>query len=191
MVWAAALLIVSYVPAEAAKSELGLIAGGGMAGTIGDVSTHADYGFLGFAGFRFTPDTSPRGDIDLILRAGYSTFEAKLLDRRDIDVVTIGLEGRINNLMRSPANIYLVSGAGFARTTLAAYEDVIRLGGGVYEFRPVAERKESNTYVTAGLGIQTSRKSGLQLFIEGRVTNVFGTELKNLTWFPVTVGILF
>ena len=71
MVWAAALLLTMSISAQADKSEFGFVLGGGMAGTIGDISTHADYGFFGLGGFRYTPSPYQRGDIDLLMVGGY------------------------------------------------------------------------------------------------------------------------
>ena len=177
--------------AVAAKRPLGLMIGGGGSGTIGDLSTHTDFGFHGSFGLRFTPSPSPRSDIDLILVGSYHQFPSKDEYTREITMMTIGFQGRINNVLHSSANIYVSSGAGFARTKLSAYDEIIRFGASVSSLEPVRERTESDPYVSGGIGLQVGSREKIQFFIEARVTNVFGTEIKNLTWFPVTIGILY
>lgn len=178
-------------PAVAAKRPLGFMLGGGAAGTIGDLSTHAEFGFHGSAGLRFTPSPSPANDIDILLVGSFHSFPSKDSTTRDITILLVGLQGRINNVLHSSANIYLSSGAGFARTKLSAFDETIHLGSAITQVEKVGERTESNPYVSGGIGLQIGKPGATQFFVEMRMTNVFGTEIKNLTWFPVTIGLLY
>ena len=177
--------------AVAGKRSFGFMLGGGGAGTIGDLSTHSDFGFHGSLGIRFTPTPSLRNDIDLLLVGSFHQFPTSDSTSREISFMTVGIQGRINNVLRSSANIYVTSGAGFARTKLGAFYETTRLSAAVTEIEQVSERTESNPYVSGGIGLQVGSPQKIQFFIESRVTNVFGTETKNLTWFPVTIGILY
>jgi hypothetical protein len=177
--------------AAAGKRPIGFMLGGGASGTIGDLSTHSSFGFHGSAGLRFTPTPSPRSDIDLLLVGSLHSFPNDDSNTRKISMMMFGFLGRINNVLNSNANIYATSGAGLARTKLGAYEETIRFGASVMEIVNVQERTETNPYVSGGIGLQFGKPEKVQFFVETQITNVFGTEIKNLTWFPVTIGILY
>jgi hypothetical protein len=173
---------LAALPAEGRTGQVGAMVGLGSAVAISDLSQCRDLPVLLTAGFRFKPAPVSSPELNLLLTGEYFSFPSSEADCRDYQFLTLGLAARLRMGQQGTSTFYVTAGGGFARTTYGEY----RLEG-----RLVNETTENNPYLMGGAGMVVPVSSALNLFIEIRVQNVFGTQVKNLTSAPVLAGVTF
>lgn len=177
------LLCANPASAQSAK-PIRLFAGGGIELPAGRLNDGASYGYVGTAGLAFRPAVNSSPEINIVLRATYSVFPSSTDENGDVSFRGGGVELQLDRALNGEPNIFVVGGGGITRTEVDPHTYISFATGvnGVEIIRP--GYTEDNPYLTAGIGIQTG-----PLILETRLTNAFGTQTKNLTWFSVMLEL--
>lgn len=184
------LAVVVLASTVAARNPVfGVRAGGGVSGATGEVSETANVGLHGELGVRITPAPVSSSELELLLVGSFHTFSASKSTVPDLQFISGGAELRLNIQPQSSSYLYLIGGGGYSYVTRSAFtlEKIATNGSTV--LRDVPERTETDPFLTAGAGMVLVSRPSMQLFVELRVVNVFGTIVKNYTFVPLTVGI--
>lgn len=176
------LVSLAALPVEGQTRRAGAMVGMGSSVAISDLSECSDMPILLTAGFRFQPAPVSSPELDMLMTGGFFSFPSSETDCRDYRFLTIGLSARLRLGRPGTSAFYLTGGGGWARTTYGEFRVNDQL---------IGESTENNPYLQAGGGVSLPLTSALDMFIELRVQNVFGTQVKNLTFVPVLAGVTF
>lgn len=181
----AILLILCANPASAQSVRpIRFFAGGGIELPSGKLNDGASYGYLGTAGVAFRPAVNSSPEINIVLRATYSKFPSSTDESGDVSFRGAGVELQLDRAFNSEPNIFVVGGGGITRTEVDPHT-YVSFATGVNGVEVIKQGyAEDNPYLTAGIGIQSG-----PLILETRLTNTFGSQTKNLTWFSVMLEI--
>ncbi|MBD3404170.1 outer membrane beta-barrel protein [candidate division GN15 bacterium] len=187
------LLIVLFLaaPAVAQQSPVGLEIGGGLDGALGETGESANFGVHGSLSLRVKPAPISSKELDLFASIDYVAFSASRSTNPDLRFILAGFEARLRLLSGQPSGLYVIGGGGYAHTTRKAFDRERPVAAGTTLVRTVPERTENNLFMTAGIGLIVTGNPSRFLFVEARLTNIFGTAVKNYTFVPLTVGISF
>ena len=165
--------------------------GGGAAVSIGDLSDIASFEPIGQLGISFKPAPVSSPELEIITVFRYSLYTSDNDNHGDIRFLTAGLEARLLLSRPGTSGPYITIGGGYAHTTIEEYTYRQQIGPDNIRELVIPERIEHNPYLTPGLGYEFGKDGGMRFYIEGRLVNVFGTKVKNLTYIPLTLGLRF
>ncbi|MFZ5980974.1 MAG: hypothetical protein ACOYVF_10125 [Candidatus Zixiibacteriota bacterium] len=184
------LLIVSPVLPQAERN-VHFYLGGGAAVSIGDLADIASFAPLGQIGISIKPAPVSSPELELITVFRYSRYVSEDDFHGDIQFLMVGLEARLLLARPGTSGPYISIGGGYSRTKSDEYLYRRQIGPDNFNERVIPELIEHNPYISPGLGYDFGKSNGLRFYLEGRLVNVFGTRIKNLTFFPLTFGLRF
>ena len=165
--------------------------GGGAAaafGDLADISSAAPFARLG-ASFKPAPFSSP--ELEIIADFRFSRFVSGDDGYGDVQFLSAGLEARLLLSRPGTPGPYITIGGGYAHTVIDEYIYRQQIGPDSYRERVVPEITEHNPYLAPGLGYEFGGDKSLRFYVEGRLVNVFGNRIKNMTYVPLTLGLRF
>jgi Outer membrane protein beta-barrel domain len=176
---AAMALAMALAPVRQAQAQLGAKVAGGVTVPLGNTSDAQDLGWHAGAGVLFAIPMFPQ--LMFNTTGGIHRFPGATVGGFEGPALRI-LDAQLNATYR-----LLTGGLGQLRPFVTA-------GGGIFNSKAVGDRAPASAPSStdfgfnAGLGVEF-RFAGVAMFAEGRYTDVF-TEGENLTYIPVSVGVM-
>jgi len=185
------LLLMTSTAIPQTEKNVHFYLGGGAAVSIGNLSDVASYAPIGQLGISFKPAPVSSPELEIITIFRYSQYSTDEDNFGNIRFLTAGLEARLLLSRPGTSGPYITIGGGYAHTTIEEYTYRQQIGPDNFSERVIPERIEHNPYLVPGLGYEFGKDGGMRFYIEGRLVNVFGTQIKNLTFMPFTLGLRF
>lgn len=172
----AAALIGLLASANVARAQTGaqFSVGGGIDLPLSDFDDAFKTGFHGLAGVSFTPAASPVGfQVD----GTYSQYS----DDTPADIKEQLIYGTANVVWKFPT------------AEASRFHPYLIGGGGVYNFKEkgddaFSDESETKFGINVGAGFDISAGAAA-LFAEGRFHDIFISDVPNLKFIPITVGV--
>ena len=157
-------LVLAAMSSEARAGKLGLSLSGGATLPVGNLGCDFDIGYAGALSISFIPDPVNSNDLGLVARFAMHRFPSESAD--NFQIVSGELNIKLDRVFAQSPNAYLIGGGGLAKTELAV--------------------TETSPFISIGIGVETGH-----LVLETRLVRVMGDQIKETTFFPVTVGVRF
>lgn len=137
---------------------------GGIAATAGTLGHQSDIGYSGAFGFEFKPDPTSSPELELVVRGGWQKFSTDT--EYDYTIKSAELDIKLNYAFGRSPNLFVIGGGGLAEVE--------------------AGFKETSPIASLGIGIERG-----SLLLTARASRVFGDHFKEMTFFPIMIGITF
>jgi hypothetical protein len=173
----AAALIGLLASANAARAQgAEFLLGGGIDNPLSTFNDGFKTGYHGLAGVSFSPPASPVG---IQVDGTYSQYK----DDTPLDIKEQLIYGTANVVWKFPT------------AAASMFHPYLIGGGGVYNFKEkgndaLSTSSETKFGINVGAGFDISAGAAA-LFAEGRFHDVFISDVPNLKFIPITVGVRF
>lgn len=161
---ALALTLAIFPQVAQAGDIVGVVLSGGAALTSGSLGHKSDLGYTGTFSIAVKPDPTSSPELSLLVRLGWTSFPTDTGE--DFVIITGELDLKLDGVLSRSPNMYLVGGGGLAKTDFAF--------------------TETSPFLSVGIGLESGH-----LVLESRLVRLFGEQIQETTFFPVTIGLRF